>query len=139
MKNDKTPKITITWNTEDANDELDRELMKKRDVLINSAISAIKISLASKRLKYTEVKHRPTTTGKKVIKLSCNYSTERMDDLRFDVFYLLQRFAYMKHSTPYILVDRISCGKSDYPIQFKINIPRTDGFMNGYWYKVCIE
>jgi hypothetical protein len=132
-------KITITWNADDANTNKDCALMGIRDELIKSAVDVIKTSLSSKRLKYTEVKHRDTTKGKKVIKLACNYSIDRINDLRFDVFYMLQRLAFMKHSTPYILVDRISCDKNDYPIQFKICIPRTKGFMNGYWYKICIE
>ena len=128
-------KITITWNTDDANNNEDWALMRKRDELINSAIDVIKTSLTVKRLKYTEVKHRETTKGKKVIKLDCNYSIDRINDLRFVVFYMLQRLAYQEYHTPYILVDRIT---QVYPIQFKICIPRTAGFMNGYWYTVYI-
>lgn len=129
-------KITITWNTDDANTNKDWALMGIRDELIKSAVDVIKTSLSSKRLKYIEVKHRETTKGKKVIKLACNYSIDRINDLRFDVFYMLQRLAFQKHTAPFIYVDRII---KDYPIRFKMCIPRTKGFMNGYWYKICIE
>lgn len=129
-------KITITWNTDEAMTNKDWALMGRRDELIKSAIDVIKTTLSVKNLKYTEVKHRATTKGKKVIKLDCNYSIDRINDLRFVVFYMLQRHAFQKHCTPSISVDRIT---NVYPIRFKICIPKTDGFMNGYWYKVCIE
>ena len=58
-------KITITWNTDDTNTNIDYALMGKRDELIKSAIDVIKTLLSSKRLKYTEVQHRRTTKGKK--------------------------------------------------------------------------